>query len=259
MPTVSTLAASPASGLVEAGPGGPGRAVGVLAGGAGDRVLPSGSGAGPEVLAVAEHLDALLPWGGLRLGETVAVSGSSSLALTLIARASAAGAWCAVVDVPTLGLAAAREAGVDLDRLAIVPFAGERWPEVVAALVDALDIVVLGLAAPVPGALARRLQDRVRRNGAVLLTLHRPGVPVLDRTQLRLTVTSQQAEGLGDGHGHLRRRRLQVRVEGRGAAARARTLRLCIPAEGETADMGADAGAGVGAASGDVSAVRVAG
>lgn len=184
---------------------------------------------GPERLNVDGPFDALLPWGGLRRGETVAVTGSGSLALALVSRASREGAWCAAIDLPTLGLAAAREAGVDLDRFLIVPFAGDRWPEVVSGLVDAVDVVLLGLTGPVPSSTTRRLQERVRRHGAVLLTLQGPKVPVWERTPLQLTVVRQQAEGLGDGHGYLRRRHLEVRAEGRGAAAQPRTVHLAIP------------------------------
>jgi hypothetical protein len=96
-------------------------------------------------------LHELLP-GGLRRGSTVSVSGSLSLLLALLAEASAEGAWCVLVDLPLgsatrLGTEAARDFGIDLSRLPVVPAAGESWTNVVGALLDAFDIV----AARAPG------------------------------------------------------------------------------------------------------------
>ncbi|CAA9257662.1 MAG: hypothetical protein AVDCRST_MAG54-2310, partial [uncultured Actinomycetospora sp.] len=49
---------------------------------------------GSPVLPVAGALAGLLPDGGLRRGSTVAVCGSTSLLLALLAEASRAGSWC---------------------------------------------------------------------------------------------------------------------------------------------------------------------
>src|SRR5581483_11245519 len=64
-------------------------------------------GAGERMLPVRPELRRLLPGGGLRRGSTVAVRdgaapGSVSVLLALLAAASAAGSWCAVVGLPTL-------------------------------------------------------------------------------------------------------------------------------------------------------------
>ncbi|MGH9177562.1 MAG: hypothetical protein ACRD0N_03275, partial [Acidimicrobiales bacterium] len=63
--------------------------------------------AGERLLPVHPALAGLLPGGGLRRGSTVAVAGSTSLALALVAGPSGAGSWCAAVGVPSLGLVAA--------------------------------------------------------------------------------------------------------------------------------------------------------
>ena len=42
--------------------------------------------------------------------------GATSILLALLAGASAAGSWCAVVGMPSLGLVAAAELGIALDR-----------------------------------------------------------------------------------------------------------------------------------------------
>ena len=66
-----------------------------------------------------------------------------SLLLALISAASADGAWCALVGLPTISAEAAAEYGLDLQRLAIVPQPGAGWTTAVGALLDAVDIVAL--------------------------------------------------------------------------------------------------------------------
>ena len=180
--------------------------------------------AGEHVLPVLPALEALLPGGRLRRGSTVAVAGSTTLALALVAGPSGAGSWGAVVGLPSLGLAAAAEAGVALDRLALVASPGPDWPAVVAALLDALDVVVVRPPARVRAATARGLGARARERGAVLVP-----VGAWEGADVRLRATASRWEGVGEGHGHLRARRVEVRAEGRGAAARPRLVRLWLP------------------------------
>src|SRR5437879_5927475 len=151
--------------------------------------------AGERVLPVAEALRRLLPEGGLRRGSTVAVSRSTSLVLSLVAEASVAGSWVAFVGMPWVGVVAAAEGGVDLERVAFVPRpTRERWADVVAALVDGVDIVV------VHGRGDRRLSSRVRERGGVLIVSD----PVRDvRADVRLEVVERSWRGLGWGHGQL--------------------------------------------------------
>src|SRR3954469_18275782 len=88
----------------------PGRAAD-LAGGTG---LSTHSGrAGAPPLAVSPALRALLP-GGLRRGSTVSVAGAVSFLLALLGAASAEGAWCALVGLPSISAESARERGIDL-------------------------------------------------------------------------------------------------------------------------------------------------
>ncbi|MGW3809518.1 hypothetical protein ACWD50_22970, partial [Micromonospora sp. NPDC005113] len=98
---------------------------------------PDPVGGGHRVLPVAPELTGLLPNRGLRRGSTIAVavgqprrSGDTSLVLALLAEASRAGSWCAVVGVPTFGAGAAAELGIALDRLALVPNPGPEWATV---------------------------------------------------------------------------------------------------------------------------------
>ncbi|HEY9414198.1 MAG TPA: hypothetical protein VIQ30_05525, partial [Pseudonocardia sp.] len=99
--------------------------------------------AGEQALPLAAPLRSLLPGGGLRRGSTIEVGRSIGLTLALLAEASAAGAWCALVGLPEVGLVAAQEAGLELARLALVPDPGPDLVAVTAALLDGLDLVVL--------------------------------------------------------------------------------------------------------------------
>ncbi|HVS67145.1 MAG TPA: hypothetical protein VHE56_01240 [Mycobacteriales bacterium] len=177
------------------------------------------------------ELHELLP-GGLRRGTTVSVAGSFSLLLSLIAGASAEGAWCVLVDLPVgsatrLGAEAARDFGIDLTRLPVVPAAGQSWTTVVGALLDAFDIVAARAPARLADGDLRRLAARARSRDSVLLPFLSGGRwPTAD---LRLTAEPGAWSGIGDGHGRLARRRMRVSVEGRGQAMRGREVTLWLP------------------------------
>jgi hypothetical protein len=181
------------------------------------------AGAGADrLLPVAPELHSLLP--GLRRGSSVAVSGGTSVVLALLARASAEGAWCAVVGVPGLGLPAAAQAGIALERLALVPHPGPEWTTVVAALLDGVEVVVVAPPGLVGDRTASRLAARARQRGGVLVSYGRwPGA------ELTLTAEQEEWDGLGAGHGRLRSRELTIATAGRGAAARPRRVRVRLP------------------------------
>lgn len=170
-----------------------------------------------RILPVSGPLQSLLPDGGLRRGSTVSVVGSTSLALQLAAASSAAGSWTAAVGLPSLGAVAAAEVGVVLERLALVPKPGEQWATVVAALLDALDLVLVRPPHRVRQADARKLTARARERGAVLVPLG-----PWDGADMRLEVASARWHGVGHGDGHLQGCRREVVATGRRAAARER-------------------------------------
>lgn len=176
--------------------------------------------AGARTLPVRWDLADLVV-GGLRRGTVIELDGrgATSLALGLAAAPSVAGSWVAVVGLPALGLLAAADAGIHPARTAVVRDPGERWATAVAALVDAVDVVLTGRPPRVRAADARRLTARVRERGSVLLVVG-GGWP--DRTDLHLSVSLSRWSGLGDGHGHLRERCLEVVIDGRGGAGRRR-------------------------------------
>ncbi|MEV4482235.1 hypothetical protein AB0K04_17815 [Micromonospora coxensis] len=188
---------------------------------------------GHRMLPVAPELTGLLPNRGLRRGSTVAVSvgrprrsGGTSLVLALLAEASRAGSWCAVVGVPTFGVGAAAELGIALDRLALVPDPGPEWPTVVAALIDGVDVVVTAVPQTVSASVADRLAARARQRGCVLVPYGR-----WDGADVTLQVVRGAWEGLGAGRGRLRRREVTVSARGRGAAARPKEIKVWLPGD----------------------------
>jgi hypothetical protein len=183
-----------------------------------------------HLLPTAPALRPLLPDGGLRRGSTVNVQGvgATSLAFALLAEPNAAGAWCAAVGVDSLGLLAAERAGVVLSRLVLVPEPGRDWPTIVAALLDAFDIVVLQPPSRTSVKLQRRLAARIRERDRVLVSLGADEFSGIS-PDVRLVGTAGVWEGLGWGFGHLRSRQLSVRAEGRRLAGRPRHATVWLP------------------------------
>ncbi len=183
--------------------------------------------AGDHVLPTHPIFAPLFPWGGLQRGTVVAGSGlaARSLLLALAAGPVAAGAWVAVLGVPSLGLLTASELGLPLARLVSVDVDAAHGAAALGAAVDAFDAIILGPAF-LRGSEARRIQARARERGTVLLAAGDPGMLEVDTS---LTVTSVQWHGLHDGHGRLRARQVSISATGRRAAARVRRLALWLP------------------------------
>lgn len=180
------------------------------------------------MLPVRAELATILPGGGLPRGSTVAVRGSTALLLALLSTATAAGSWAAVVGLPGLGLVAAAEAGVAIQRLALVPRPRGEAAAVTAALLDGLDLVVLAAPESLGPAQARKLEVRARHRGSVLLALGS-----WRGADLQLSCVDTRWHGLADGHGQLTGSELLVEVSGRGAAARPRREWLSLAGPGE--------------------------
>ena len=174
-------------------------------------------------LPVLPALRGLLP-GGLQCGTVVAVGHWGLLCLAVAAGASAAGAWCAAVGLPQLGVAAAAGAGLDHGRLLLIPDPGPGWPQVVASLIDGCELVLLRPPGRPSAQVRTRLAATLRRRGGVLVV-----AGGWDGAQARLLVVRQEWAGIGTGHGRLRARRVQVAADGRDAAARLRTRWLWLP------------------------------
>jgi hypothetical protein len=191
------------------------------------RTLAELAPARDRCLAVHPVLAALLPEAGLRRGHVVGCAGpaATSLALTLVARAAAGGAWVAAVGMPALGVEAAAELGLPLERLVLVD-AGRsptEWAERLAAAADGFELL---LTTPPRGAerAARRVRQRLQASGAVLVTV---GAEALG-CDVELHTTRGTWEGLGAGHGALLGRRLTVECAGR-RVPRPRTAQVWLP------------------------------
>ncbi len=201
---------------------------------AGKALLPRETALPDEaVLPVLPALRALLP--GLRRGSVVAAGPWSLLCLALAAGASAAGAWCAVVGLPQLGVAAAADAGLDPDRMLLIADPGAAWPQVVASLLDGCELVLLRPPDRPSAQLRRRVEATVRRFGGVLVVAGE-----WDGAQTRLSIAQQEWTGTGTGHGRLRARRVQVVADGRGGAAQPRAEWLWLPGPDGSVTAAAD-------------------
>ena len=166
----------------------------------------------------------LLPGGVLRAGAAYSVLESTTLALALLAGPSAAGAWCGVVGVPSLGVEAAAAAGIDLNRLVLVPEPGDQWLQVTAALADVVTVVLTRPPASVSPAEVSRLGSRLRQRGSTLVTLGD-----WPQSEATLRVTDDRWMGLGDGHGYLAARRVTVAVTGRTLSGKPRRKQMWLP------------------------------
>jgi hypothetical protein len=107
-----------------------------------------------------------------------------------------------------------------------------QWAEVLAAMIDGFDVLLLGPGAhAVKAVTARRLVARLQSRGAVLLSvplssaLAGAGVFGAD---LRFEATDAAWQGLGDGHGVARGRRASVQLSGR-RVPRPRRAEMWLP------------------------------
>ena len=179
--------------------------------------------ASERTLPVDPCLVGLLP--ALQRGSTIACGGRAgvSLALAIAAAPSREGAWVGVAGLPELGIRAAADMGVALERLVMVT-GDPPWVDVLAAMIDGFDVVVVGQGAGRLGAV-RRLQARAQSRGVVMLTV---GVPALG-ADLQLTADDDQWVGLGQGHGVATGRRVLVELGGR-RMPRPRRATVWLPA-----------------------------
>lgn len=153
---------------------------------------------------------------------------SRSLALACMGAAMPPGTWGAIVGMPDLGIEAARDLGVPIDRVALVPHPGRSWLDVVASLAGAMPVVLAASPGRVAPADAARLAARLRQSSTTLLVAG-------PWPNAATVVRSLRAEwqGLADGDGRLAAGSLLVEAASGGAPSVAR-----IPIAG-------DRGAGV--------------
>lgn len=199
----------------------------------GRRVAPV-TMANEQLLVVPEALVPLFPGGGLQRGWSVGVTGHGgwSLAMALLGAALGADGWSACVGLEAFGLVAADEIGVRLDHVLMVESPGpQQLPMVVAALIEAVDVVCLGPTASIGIRDSRRLMARAREQNSVLFHLDggRSWPQALDVT---LHVEPGEWTGIGAGHGRLQTRPMSITAVGRRSMAKPRRVEVLLPGPG---------------------------
>jgi len=172
-------------------------------------------------------VDRLFPDGGLRRGVVYEISEGRSLLWSLLAGPSQAGHWIAIIGMAHLGLQAAADAGVNLERLVLVPQPGNSGFSVTSTLADSLPLVVLNPSGPLPPQAQRdRFQARLRERGTTLLIRATwPG------SEGRLAITQRSWDGLGHGFGLLSQQHITLSHQHRRETT-PRHVDLCISSRG---------------------------
>jgi len=186
--------------------------------------------AASKVIPVGPPWASVLPSGGVRRGSTVVVQapagwGGLSVALSILSDASAKGHWVGVVGVDDPGVVAIADLGLDLRRVLFVPRPRGAWVESAADLLDGVDFLIVRPPAKAAHAAARRLMDRVRERGTVLIAVTEPSAPWPLPADVSLDVVHTRWER----NARLEARYLTVRVGGRGSAARGGEHVILLP------------------------------
>lgn len=161
-------------------------------------------------LPLDPELRGLLPDQGLRVGSSYSISPSPSLLGALLAAPSQQGSWCAVVGMPTIGIEAMHDLGVDLERLILVPDPGPRWLTVATALSEVVPLIAVHPRSRVADADVSRLNARLRDRGCTLLV-----TAPWPQSEATITVEETEWHGLGSGWGLLAERTVTLRSSGR--------------------------------------------
>jgi hypothetical protein len=179
-------------------------------------------------LPIAPSFAPLFADGGLVRGRTVACTGDAALstALALSASATRLGSWLAVIGVPQLGVGAAIEAGVAIERIVLAqpPRASREWVATVAALVEGFDVLIVAPPTSLSAHDARRLQTRVAARQSVLMVVHLPSplaacAPQVFGADLDVRADTVAWSGIEQGGSHITQRMVHVRVSGRRCAS----------------------------------------
>lgn len=161
---------------------------------------------------------------GLRAGVVYSLTGSTSMAMAMLAGPSRNGSWCGVVGLPDLGVEAAVDWQVRLDRLILVPAPPPlRWITAVAALVEIADVVVAAPPSRLSDGDAARLMARLRTRGATLVV-----TGPWKRAAAVVRATTTGWDGLGQGHGCLVRQHLRLDITERHLQ---RSVSLTLPGD----------------------------
>lgn len=184
-----------------------------------------------QLVDVPDPLLPLFPFGGLQRGSLVGFggAGSWSVAMAMTAAATGRNGWAAIVGIESLGLVAAAELGVDLNRLLVIESPGaHRLAAVIATLLESVEVILVQPSRPIGTQAGRRIKAKAKEKGRVVFDLegahHWPHAP-----DLVLTGKAEQWQGIGDGHGYLHLRQVHLNAQGRRSASQARSLSILLP------------------------------
>lgn len=180
----------------------------------GDRVAPVSMAFERTLPTPADCVD-LFAEGGLVRGRTLSFAGpaATTVMLRLVAAAIEAGGWMAVIDVPTLGLDAASELGIALERVVAVDTQDpDVWADVVAAAADGFEVLVTRVPSEVRSSTLRRVIARLQQRGVVMMVVGDPGPLACDGV---IDTGHQVWTGVGGGWGRLEQRVVEVTAGGR--------------------------------------------
>ncbi len=169
-------------------------------------------------------LGTVLDDGRLPRGAASVITGSTSLLLALLATSQGTSDWIAVVGAPDVGMLAATDVSVALERVALVPATGHDPAGVVAALLDGMTYVIVGPDARLTASERRRLLARARERGAGLVS-----TSPWEHAAVRLDVVTHHWAGTDRGAGYLRSCELGV---ARTANGRTDRWTLTLPTPG---------------------------
>jgi len=122
-----------------------------------------------SVFPMDSALVSLFPKGGLCKGSSYSLDSSASLLWSLVAESTKQGIWCAIIGIPDLGIGIAKEVGVNINRVVLIPSPGPKWMAVLGDLIETVGICVLG-SFSAPGATQlSTLHSRLRNHKTSLL------------------------------------------------------------------------------------------
>lgn len=116
-----------------------------------------------------------------------------------------------------------------LERLLVIDPEPSAWPSAVAALIGAVDMIVISPRHRLRESDARRIGSRLRERGSVLVSI---GSQWPVGADVQLDVVESRWCGIGIGHGVLQSRKVTIAGGGKGAAARPRSLDVLLPGPG---------------------------
>ena len=144
---------------------------------------------GEDSIGLPEYVAGPLGLAGLPRGGIVESTGPVVLLVGMLAHMLAEGLYIAVVGWPNLSLAQLAVRGGDLSKVVVVPDPGEDPFQVVAVLLEGMDVVVYRpTARSIPPAVARPLLAKMRRGPGTLIV---QGATVAAAGHRRTTVSGR--------------------------------------------------------------------